>query len=345
MSLTINPSLVEKKIFTTSLPFPSYQAVGYTDEGNFLIGKTSISLGDSGIILESNNGVDWTEITYPESLGEVNEFGSNSNGQIIVKLKLGSAYNNYFLSDIKNGSPYSILWTSSVGDGGYIFNNIGYFSYLKSSGENGIIYYKQSPPSGVVTYTVPYGAGNLTNITKSYFSLQVLSNNVSNIYYTRSNWWGNYGTKNLFEIPGFTKLNSNIFEAKDTSGNITTRNLAFAFANNFTKILKINPSSTSIEPGFELIDCITPIPVFSGLYVQAVISNNGEIWANWGNPDNQTVVRLFSPNFGGEWFNLSSLGYSQYGRLYSSLDGKNQLYSSTESSPAFNPPISINYGR
>ena len=203
-----------------------------------------------------------------------------------------------------------------------------------------MIYYKQSPPSSVVTYTVPYGAPNLTNITKSYFS-----HNFSSIYYTRSNWWGNYGTKNLFEIPGFTTLNSNIFEAKDTSGNVTTRNLAFAFANNFTKILKINPSSTSIEPVFELIDCITPIPVFSGLYVQAVISNNGEIWADWGNPDNQTALRLFSPNFGGEWFNLSSLGYSQYGRFYSSLDGKNQLYSSDALSTGFNPPISINYGR
>jgi hypothetical protein len=345
MSLSINPSLQEKSIFTTSLPFPDFQAVGYTDEGNFVIGKASITPGDSGIILESNNGVNWNQITYPESLGFVREFGSNKDGQIIVKLS-SSAYNNYFLSDIKNGSPYPILWSSSVGDGDYIFNRLGYFSYLNSSGGNGQIYYKQAIGSSLLTYTVPYAAGNLTEITKSYSSLQVLQNNFSSIYYTRSNWWGNYGTKNLFEISGFTKLNSIIFEAKDITGNITTRNLAFAFANNFTKILKINPSSTSVEPVFELIDCITPIPVFTGLAVQAVISNDGAIWANWGNSDNQTIVRLFSPNFGGEWFNLSSLGYGLvFDRFYSSSNGKNQLYSADQYSVKFNPPISINYGR
>lgn len=340
MSLAINPSLLEKKIFTTSLPFPDFQAVGYTDESNFVIGKASISPGDNGIILESNNGVKWTEITYPESLGEVSEFGSNSSGQIIVKLKSGSAYNNYFLSDIKDGQPYSILWTSSVGNVDYIFNNIGYFSYLKSSGGNGIIYYSQYPSSPIQSFTLPSAGAILEKVTKSFYTV------INTVYYTKSNWWGNYGTKNLLEIPGFTTLNSPIFEAKDTSGNITTRNLAFAFANNFTKILKITPSSTSVEPVFELIDCITPIPVFTGLQVQAVISNNGEIWANWGNPDNQTMLRLFSPNFGGEWFNLSSLGYSQvFGRFYSSSNGRNQLYSKELLSSGFNPPISINYGR
>jgi hypothetical protein len=347
MSLSINPSLQEKSIFTTSLPFPGYQAVGYTDEGNFVIGKASIDGADDGIILESNNGVNWNQITYPESLGPVREFGSNEDGQIIVKLSSGSAYNNYFLSDIKNGSPYSILWSSSVGDGDYIFNRLGYFSYLKSSsGGNGQIYYKQFGGSSLLTYTVPYAGGILTKVTKSYSSLQNLENNFSSIYYTRSNWWGNYGTKNLFEIPGFTELNSNVFEAKDITGNITTRNLAFAFANNFTKILKINPSSTSVEPVFELIDCITPIPVFTGLAVQAVISNDGAIWANWGNPSDQTMLRLFSPNFGGEWFNLSSLGYGLvFDRFYSSSNGKNQLYSGDQFSGKFNPPISINYGR
>lgn len=338
MSLSINPSLREIEIFSPSLPFPYYQSIGYTDEGNFVIGKQSLGFNEDGIILESNNGIAWTQITYPGSLGNVIEFGSNSSGNVIVKLQSGSNYNNYFLNDIKNGSPYSILWTSSVGDSDLIFNNIGYFSYIKSAGDgNGILYYKESSFSQNQSFTIPFAGAYLETVTKSFHSRQVLQNNFSSVFYTRNNWWGNYGTKNLFEIPGFTKLNSNVFEAKDITGNIYTRNLAFAFANDFTKILKINPSSTSDDPVFELIDCITPIP--TGLSVQAAISNNGEIWANF-NPNYQTLVRLFSPNFGGEWFNLSAIEPGSKLSYYSS-NGKNQLYNNHQSEIK----ISINYGR
>lgn len=339
MSLAINPSLLEKKIFTTSLPFPDYQAVGYTDEGNFLIGKTA-GTETGGVILESNNGTKWTEINYPASLGGVIEFGSNVNGDALVMLASGT----YFLSNIKNGSPYTPLLTDTTV---YLINRLGYFSYIDNSIPDAVIFYKQFSSSSIQSYTVPNAAGNRMEVTKSFFSLQNLVNNFSSIYYTRSNWWGNYGTKNLFEIPGFTKLNSPIFEAKDITGNIQTRNLAFAFANDFTKILKINPSSTSVEPVFELIDCITPIPTIGIPTVKSVISNNGEIWVNWGNPDNQKMLRLFSPNFGGEWFNLSSLDYSKFfGTFYSSANGRNQLYSrELYYSSGFNPVISINYGR
>ena len=331
----------EKKIFTKSLPSPYSYAVGYTDEDIFLIGSTVIP-GSEGIILSSNNGIKWDEIKYPETLGLVREIGSNSDGEIIVKFNAGSSFNNYFLSNIKSGPPYIIQWSSADLD--HIINTLGYFSYYKIGNGFTTIYYKRTASSNILSYTVPL-VGEFAYLNKSYFRSINTVNNGNTIYYTKSNWWGNYGTKNLFEIPGFTTLNSDIFEAKDITGDITTRNLAFAFANNFTKILKINPSSTSVEPVFELIDCITPIPVFTNLTVQAIISNNGEIWANWGNQINQTMDRLFSPNFGGQWFNLSSLGFSTIDyRFYSSSNGINQLYS-TSVYNIIDIPISINYGR
>ena len=330
----------EKKIFTKGLPSPYDYIAGYVDEDIFVIGNTGNSIGGEGIILESNNGINWAEIKYPETLGSVTEFGSNDDGEIIVKFNAGSAFNNYFLDNIKSGPPYIIRRSSADVD--YILNTLGYFSYYKKSNGFDTIYYKQSAGSNILSYTVPQvGFDAIPN--KSYFRSTNVVNNGNTIYYTKSNWWGNYGTKNLLEIPGFTTLDSDIFEAKDITGSIQFRNLAFAFANNFTKILKINPSSTSVEPVFELIDCITPIPA-NGSSVQAIISNNGEIWANWGNQSNQTTDRLFSPNFGGEWFNLPSLNYETiYYRFYSSSNGKNQLYSPDINE--INVPISINYGR
>jgi hypothetical protein len=335
MSLAINPSLVEKKIFTTILPFPSNQAVGWCGYGgssgpHFVIGRTSIPVLENGLILISNNGINWDQINYPRELGYITEINATATA-IFVKMYTG-VYNTYRLDDIINETPLPIWSSLSTNPDRILPYSNSSYAYIKPSGSGG----NATIVTPVANYIIPEAGNNLKEVSPNFFG------SYETIYYSGSDWWGNYKTLNISQISSeLTSLSSPIFESQGFGGG---RGVAFAFVNNFTKIIRADNSGV-LDPVFEVIPFNETIPNFSN--IQACVSENKEIWVSWCSGGNTN--RIFSPNFGISWFNLSTITGCVLGRFFSSSDCKRQLYSQESEAgymlDGFNPPISINYGR
>jgi hypothetical protein len=320
---------------STAIRLPNLSAqqmtVGYVADNLFIVSS------HDNIISESNdNGISWSQTTVPFSLGTVGEIGSfNRFGsqRIFIKTIISNnLYNLYNLSDIKRGPPYPSPIYSSEKDFNMINNSdritlatsgaSGYGSYIYESGTviAGKIVFK--------TFAIPYAGHDPSSITRNYF------NGPSNLYYTKNNLWADPGIINLPAI-GVTS-SSRIFENGE-SDLFSTRGVAFAFANNFTKLIKIQKSSLPDEPVIELVDSSPPIG--SPLNIKASITSDGKIWVCCRDASVNQTRRLFSPNFGGEWIQLSNLPQFT-GSFYTSLSGLNQIVTTS-----FNGSyISTNYG-
>jgi hypothetical protein len=333
---SINPSKAIR------LPNLSVQqmVVGYAVDNQFIVSSQSAS-NDSidNTISESannNNGISWIQTTVPISLGTVWEIGSFNNfGSQIILIKTRTSnnlYNLYRLSDIKMGPPYpSPIY--SLNKDYSIINNSDKITLVTSgsSGNGSYIYDSGTVIAGKIvfeTLTIPYAGSEYSSITKNYFTA------FNNLYYTKNNLWANPGIINLSAI-GVTS-SSRIFENAESSF-LSTRGVAFAFANNFTKLLKIQKSRIPDEPVIELVDSSPPIN--NSTDIQASITSDGKIWVCYRDFSVNQTRRLFSPNFGGEWIQLSNLPVFT-GSFYTSLSGLNQIVTTSQDGSY----ISTNYG-
>lgn len=315
-------------------------ALGYVVDNTFILSTSTAFNGftDNTISESNNNGISWSQTTVPISLGTIWGIGSlkqfRSQRILIKTRKSNNLYNLYDLSDIKRGSPYPSPIYSSNQD--YNIINNSEIVTLTTSGASGygsyIIETNTSIGGNQVfkTYAIPYAGYIPERITKNYFP------DGGRLYYTKNNLWADPGIINLYGINGLTVLSSPVFENAESELG-TSRGVAFAFANNFTKLLKIQKSSIPYEPVIEVFDSNPPIGYATD--IKASITSDGKIWVCYLDFSVNQTRRLFSPNFGGEWIQLSDL--PQFiGSFYTSLSGLNQIVTTSYNGSY----ISTNYG-
>jgi hypothetical protein len=368
MSLFLDSINNQSKVFSPNIT-SSQEKLAYIDGEQFVLSPdydSSATLQSLQIRRSINNGISWNITTPISSTGSrIVDIGGGSSTSLSTNGKVIDGLHSVFVLTyiFDGGQPlYRIYDLLRMETPGASPNYIGFGTFLNGIGA--ISYYNFSTNvfnikilSGI-TYAIPSGAGNVINFynSKSYSVFpQVIG---ARLWFVGSNWWTNASNVLVSSI-GVTTFSTPIYEARGenrfttppqstTSGQIVLndntalayRENAFAFANNYTKIVKFFRTRVSQNISYVVEDSN-----YSGPPIQeAAIDIFGRIWIVFN--ESGEMRRFFSPNFGGEWIELSTLPPLQSSPFAEtppsfkiSADGRYHTYKTTDGIY-----ISTNYG-